>query len=100
MAKVQRYSFTYPEIAEALIKQQGIHEGLWAVFLDFGLEAANVRPPDGSEGDFLPAAIVLVQSIGIQRFRDGNYLTVDAAVVNPVAGHPHELPEPTERKPS
>ena len=96
MAKVQRYSFTYPEIAEALIKQQGIHEGLWGVFLDFGLEAANVRPPDGSEGGFFPAAIVPVQRIGIQRFRDGNYLTVDAAVVNPVAGEPDELPALTE----
>ena len=91
MGKVQRYSFTYSEIAEALIKQQGIHEGLWGVFLEFGLEAANVRPPDGSEGDFFPAAIIPVQRIGIQRFRDGNYLTVDAALVNPVAEQPHEL---------
>ena len=90
MAEVQQYVFTYPEIAEALVKKQEIHEGLWGVFIEFGLEAANIRPPEGSEGTFFPAAIVPVRKIGIQRFHDHNYLTVDAAIVNPVDVQSHE----------
>ena len=82
MAEVKNYLFTYKEVAEALIKKQGIHEGLWGIYMEFGIGAANI-PTDPSGQALLPAAIVPVAKIGIQRFDKASPLTVDAAEVNP-----------------
>jgi hypothetical protein len=82
MAEVKSYLFDYKEVAEALIKKEDIHEGLWGIYMEFGLGAANI-PADPSGQMFLPAAIVPVVKIGIQRFDQPSSLTVDAAEVNP-----------------
>ena len=80
MPETKSISFTHKEVVEALIRYNDLHEGLWGLFIEFGLGAANV----GSEpGDLLPAAIVPVKKIGLQRFNEPNNLTVDAAEVNP-----------------
>jgi hypothetical protein len=84
MAEVKTYVFDYKEVAEALIKQQGIHEGLWGIYMEFGIGAANI-PAGPSEQALLPAAIVPVAKIGIQRFDKPSSLTVDAAEVNPAS---------------
>jgi hypothetical protein len=84
MAEVKNYTFNYKEIAEALIKRLDLHEGLWGVYLEFGIAGANVNPGPGMDL-LLPAAVVPVLKIGIQRFEQANPLTVDAASVNPVA---------------
>jgi hypothetical protein len=82
MAEARQFIFTYPEIAEALVKQQGIHEGLWGVYVEFGIAAANIGTTPESD-DAIPAAIVPIQKMGIQRFDEPSNLTVDAAEVNP-----------------
>lgn len=82
MAEARQFTFTYPEIAEALVKQQGIHEGLWGVYVEFGIAGANVGSTPESN-DAVPAAIVPIQRMGIQRFDEASNLTVDAAKVNP-----------------
>jgi hypothetical protein len=87
MAEVKTYAFDYKEVAEALIKKQGIHEGLWGVYMEFGIGAANI-PSDPSQQTLLPAAIVPVVKIGIQRFDRPTSLTVDAAEVNPPPPEP------------
>jgi hypothetical protein len=75
-------SFTHKDIAELLVKKQNLHEGHWGIFIEFGIGAANVgQSPDNSE--ILPAAIVPVLRLGIQRFPSPNSLTVDASIVNP-----------------
>ncbi len=80
MAENTQIFFTPKEIVTALLKQQGIHEGLWSLAVRFGIQAMNVGTgPD----DLLPAAIVPVGGIGIQKAEAPNNLTVDAAVVNP-----------------
>jgi len=81
MAQVNQIVFTYREIAEALVKQEDIHEGLWGVYVEFGITAANINL--APEADVTPAAIVPVQRMGLQRFPEANNLTVDAAEVNP-----------------
>jgi hypothetical protein len=82
MAEAQNYTFTYREIAAALVKEQDLHEGLWAVYLEFGIGAANI--PAGSDKETLvPAAIIPVVKMGIQRAQQPSPLTVDAAEVNP-----------------
>lgn len=82
MAEADRYTFGYKEVAEALVKQQGIHEGLWGVYVEFAIAAANLGSAPESN-DLVPTAIVPVQRMGIQRFPEANNLTVDAAAVNP-----------------
>jgi hypothetical protein len=86
MAKVTQYIFTYEEVVTALLKQQEIHEGLWALRVEFGLGAINVNTVEGSK-EVTPAAIVAVKSLGIQEGKELNSLTVDAAVVNPRYEH-------------
>jgi hypothetical protein len=80
MAEADRYMFDHKELAEALIVKQGIREGLWGISVEFGLAAINV--PTGPDKTFTPAAVNLIQKIGIQRFPEANNLTVDAAEVH------------------
>ena len=92
MAEATSYVFDHKEIAEALIKHQGLHEGIWGVYIEFALQAANVSTGP-TEEDLLPAAIVPVMKLGIQKFPKINKLSVDAAVVNPPVKKPSELSE-------
>jgi hypothetical protein len=80
MPETNSITFTHKEITEALIKVQDIHEGLWGIYIEFAITAANVGQDDSN---MLPAAIIPVTKIGIQRFSKPNNLTVDAAIANP-----------------
>lgn len=82
MGESDVYNFPFKEVVEALLKKQGIHEGLWSLRVEFGLGAANINMVDGSK-DGTPAAIIPLVKLGIQRGTELNNLTVDAAVVNP-----------------
>jgi len=82
MPEVINYAFNHKEITELLIKKQAIHEGLWTIYIEFGLGAAIIgTSPD--DPNILPAAIVPVKRIGIQRQDQPSLLTVDASKVNP-----------------
>jgi len=83
MAEARNYAFTHKELAELLVQKQDIHEGHWGIFIEFALAAANVSggPEDPN---LLPAAIIPVKRIGIQKFDQPSPLTVDAALVNPI----------------
>ncbi|QQS39706.1 MAG: hypothetical protein IPM63_09985 [Acidobacteriota bacterium] len=94
MAEVKTYTFAHRDVATALIKEQGIHEGLWELSLRFGLNAANIElkqgPPPATQKDpgpddnFVPAAIVSVVSLELNRAMHETNLVVDAAKVNPL----------------
>lgn len=83
MAEPRQIAFSYQELTELMIKEQGIHEGLWSFFAEFGIGAANVsQTPDGPA---VPTAIVPIQRIGlIKADEEVPGITVDAAAVNPV----------------
>ena len=89
MAQTGLISFSYKEVVEALIKKHGIHEGIWGMFLRFGIQGANLNTElqglSAGEGsrNLLPAAIIPVLEIGLQKFDEVNSLSVDAAQVNP-----------------
>jgi len=80
MAEVTQYIFDFKEIAEALVKKADIHEGIWGIYVEFGLTATNVGQ---TESQVLPTALVPIQRIGIRRFDKENNLAVDASKVNP-----------------
>jgi hypothetical protein len=83
MPETNTVVFSYKEIAEALIRYNNIHEGLWGLYVEFGLQAGNIGP---GPTDLLPAAIVPITKLGLQRFKETTNLTVDAAQVNPSSG--------------
>ena len=60
----ERYVFTHKELVEKLVKAQGLHEGIWGLYVEFGLTGVNARP---SPTERYPAAIVPVLKIGIRR---------------------------------
>jgi hypothetical protein len=80
MPEIANITFSYKEVVTALLKEQGIHEGLWALFVKFGLGALNVGENDES---IRPAAIIPILEIGLQKAEKENNISVDAAKVNP-----------------
>lgn len=85
MAESALITFSHQEVVTALIKAQDIHEGLWALYVEFGIGAANVASGPEEANGFLPAAIVPVVKLGIQRADKQTNLSVDAAIANPAA---------------
>jgi len=84
MAEPTQIMFTHRELVTALVRQQGIHEGIWGLSINFGLGAQNMGPtPD----DLLPTALVPVLRIGIQKYEKENNIAVDASKVNPIPEH-------------
>lgn len=80
MAEASRFWFTYHEVATALIKQQDIRDGIWAVSCEFGLAAITAGPDDER---LAPTAMVPVRRIGLVKVEELGVLSVDASVVNP-----------------
>jgi hypothetical protein len=86
MGEPQIINFEYKEITEALIKHQGIHEGLWSLIIQFGLQTANINvktEQDESKEVLVPGVIIPLLKMGIQKHDKPNPFTVDAAEVNP-----------------
>jgi hypothetical protein len=80
VAEASQISFSYKEVVEALVKKQGIHDGIWGLFVKFGIQATNIGE---SQNELKPAAIIPVLELGLQKFEKENNLTVDAAKINP-----------------
>jgi len=80
MAEIKNIAFGFQEIAEVLVRHANLHDGLWGIEIKFGIQGTNIGT---SPGDLLPAAIVPVVTLGLQRFEKPSNLTVDASKINP-----------------
>ncbi|MBF0551068.1 MAG: hypothetical protein HQK60_11085 [Deltaproteobacteria bacterium] len=98
MAETLNYGFDHKEITELLIRKQGIHEGLWSIYLEFGLAGGNVNTGLPDDPNLMPAAIVPITRIGIQKVDQPTPLTVDAAQVNPVKAKTGKVQSAKKRK--
>ena len=83
MPEAKNIVFNYKEVAEALLGKTDINEGLWGLYVEFGIRGANIGTGPEPGDDVRPAAIVPVMKIGIQKFEKPSNLTVDASKVNP-----------------
>lgn len=98
MAEITRVTFDYQEIVTALLKKEGIHKGIWMLYLEFGLAAVNAPIQEGGQEvdeknpleHIMPTAILPVKKIGIQRTDQLSNIAVDAAVVNPRTKSPSQ----------
>lgn len=82
--QVEEYNFSHKEVLAALIKHQGIHEGIWMLGVRFGIGGVNVAHPD-NPSELAPAAVVPIASFTIRKKDALNPLALDAAIVNPKA---------------
>lgn len=71
--------FNLFEITVALIKAAEIHEGYWQLQAMFGQSAANIS----INKQMAPTAITQFVGLQLQRVKELDPLTVDAALVNP-----------------
>lgn len=81
MAEPTQFVFSHKEIVEILIRHQGLHEGIWAASFQLGMGNTNVPSPTGSE--MVPAVIVSILGVGLQRTDREGPTALDAAKVNP-----------------
>ncbi len=97
MAEPTQFEFSLKDITVNLIKQAGIHEGLWMAGFEFGFGAMHIGP---SPTDARPAAFVQVNKIILSKVPEGtpegSPLIVDAAAVNPApaGGRPRRSKKP------
>lgn len=80
MAEPSQITFSFKEVAEALVKKHRIHEGIWGLYVKFGINAANIG---ATATELRPAAIIPILELGLQKFDQESNLTVDASRVNP-----------------
>jgi hypothetical protein len=83
MADPTQYTFSMIEATEALIKQQGLHEGKWLIGIEFNV---NIAMMGTGPTDVKPGAMILANGLTLQRADDVTApptLVVDAAIVNP-----------------
>ena len=79
MAEFDRVTFSHKELAEILVKRQNIREGIWGLYVEFGLKATNLS----TGADQVPAAVIPLLKVGLQKFDEETNISVDAAKVNP-----------------
>jgi len=80
MGEPEIITFEYKEIVQALVKHQGIHEGIWGLTIQFGLQVGNIKV---GEKDSVPGVIIPLVKMGIQKLDKATPLSVNAAEVNP-----------------
>ncbi len=65
-----------------MIRKQELHEGIWSLAFQLALAGANVAPPPPGTG-IVPAAIIPILSVGLQKADKESEIALDAAKVNP-----------------
>ena len=76
------HKYSIEELLSALLRDQGIHDGHWALNVEFSATGAAVKPQD-NPARTLPGLIVSVNSATLTRADRSAAGAVDAAVVNP-----------------
>src|SRR5208282_3708757 len=93
MAEVDTYGFDLREVTTALIKQQGIHKGLWMLAFDFNLGAGMAG---ATKEEVRPMAFVQINKMSLVRQNEiasGHNLVINAAEVNPAVSKTKASPK-------
>ena len=83
MVETTQYSFELKEVAAALVKERGIHEGLWQLNVEIVFGPGQFGP---TQTDLKPGVFMSVGRLQITRVNPDApeaAIAVDAAVVNP-----------------
>jgi hypothetical protein len=84
MAEATQFSFSWQEVAELLMKASNIHEGKWAVGLEFSVTvgAMGLKPTEASPGAMITAHKLMITAVTEGQPQPPN-LVFDAALLNP-----------------
>ena len=77
MADATQYTFSHQALTKLLIQEQGLHEGIW--MLAFQLGIGNGQAPSPTGGDTVPATIISILSVGLQKADKEGPMALDAA---------------------
>ena len=82
---------THKEVTLALIKHQNLHEGIWQLYVEFGIAAGNLPISEENQDNLrlCPTAIVPIKTIGLMKVDKENPLALDASKVNPPVSEPN-----------
>lgn len=86
MAEASQYTFELTELAEGLVKQQGLREGRWLLAFEFNLTVGMFGTAPNEPTASRPGAMVQIAKIQLIRKDDAPLEMpglVDAAQVNP-----------------
>lgn len=75
MSDTKTITYTMRELAELLVKDQGLTEGKWMLSVEFGFGATNSGPDNNN---LSPTAMVPLTKVGLKPANTENNLTVDA----------------------
>ena len=85
MADPTQFTFELQEVAAALVKQQGLHDGTWMLGFEFGMGATM---GGATPAESVPLALLQVLKIQLVKQPPGPLqyprVTVNAAEINPV----------------
>lgn len=82
MAEPNQIVFSHKEVVEALLEKSRIKNGIWGLYIKFGIQGANIG---SGKADLQPAAIVPILQLGLQKFDEESNLSIDAAKRKPPA---------------
>ncbi len=86
MGEISNYTFELRNVAEALIKEEGIHEGRWMLGFNLSHGVGNMGQ---DEADTFPGTLVRITGANLRRVSEevpSFPYVVDAAEVNPKRG--------------
>ena len=92
------HKYSIEDLIAALLRDQGVHDGHWALNIEFSATGAAVKPQDQPTRT-LPGLIVSVNSATLTAADPSAQGAVDAAVANPRKGAPAKR-RTAVRKPS
>lgn len=81
MPETTEFEYSYKELATLLVKDRGLHEGIWGVTINFALNATNFGP---NKEEVIPTAILHVVTIALRKHDQVTNVSVNAAEVNPL----------------
>lgn len=83
MAELTQFTFSIQEATEALIKQQKIHEGKWALGVEFSMSVGIVGVSQDQARPGLMALVNNILLLSVDSTQIPPDMIVDAAQVNP-----------------
>lgn len=75
--------FSLKELAEILVRHQGLHDGLYDLAFEVSVGFGGFGP---TKEESLPGAVFGIKAVGLTRVSEIGPHTVDAATVNPMPG--------------
>lgn len=80
MPEVKHMTFEHREVVKCLLDKAGISDGIWMLYIEFGIAGANIGTSPEKK-DICPTAVVPILKIGIQRSDEAHANTVDASAI-------------------